>query len=280
MILVTGATGKVGHEVARLLAPTHHVRLLARDPARLAVSGPMVEAVAASYQDHDSLLRALRGVARAFLVTSDPTQPDDARFLAAAVAAGVRHVVKVSAYAAAEHDADDLIADWHRANEQTIRRSGLEWTFLRPRAFMSNTLAWAPSIRAEGIVRSLHDPAGSACINPQDIAEVAVLALTSPGHAGRIYPLTGPEPITAVEQTAQLAEVLGSPLEFRELSWEEAARQWAKRYPAPVAEALERSARRQARGGKTTVDPTFERLTGRPPRSFRQWASDRRSAFL
>ena len=280
MILVTGATGKVGHEVARLLAPTHHVRLLARDPARLTVSGPMVEAAAASYRDHDSLLRALDGVRRAFLVTSDPTQPDDARFLAAAVAAGVRHVVKVSAYAAAEQDADDLIAHWHRDNEQTIRQSGLEWTFLRPRSFMSNTLAWAPSIRAEGVVRSLRDPAGNACINPQDIAEVAVLALTSPGHAGRVYPLTGPEPITAVEQTAQLAEVLGRPLEFRELSWEEAARQWAKRYPAPVAEALERSARRQARGGKTTVDPTFERLTGRPPRSFRQWASDRRSAFL
>jgi uncharacterized protein YbjT (DUF2867 family) len=266
--------------VARLLAPVRPVRLLTRDPARLRVPGPLVEIATAGYEDHDALLRALDGVRTAFLVTSDPTRPDDSRFLAAAVAAGVRRVVKLSAYAAGEQDADDLIADWHRANEQTIRQSGLEWTFLRPRAFMSNTLAWAPSIRSEGIVRSLHASSANACVHPGDIAEVAVLALTSPGHDGRVYPLTGPEPITAAEQTAQLAEVLGRPLEFRELTWEEAAEQWAKRYPAPVAEALERSARRQARGGKSTVDPTFERLTGRRPRSFRQWASDWRSAFL
>lgn len=280
MILLTGATGTVGGEVARLLAPTHRVRLLARDPARLSVSGPRVEVAAASYQDHDALLRACTGVHTAFLVTGDPTGDDDARFLAAATAAGVRHVVKLSAYAAGDPQAVDLITDWQRACERAIERSGLAWTFLRPRAFMTNTLAWAPSIRAEGVVRALNGQAANACIDPRDIAEVAALALTAPGHQGRVYPLTGPAALTPVQQTQQLAQALGRELRFCELGWEEAQRQWARRYPAAVVRALELSARRQAAGGKTRVDPTFEKLTGHAPRAFAQWAHERRSAFL
>jgi uncharacterized protein YbjT (DUF2867 family) len=280
MILVTGATGAVGQEVARSLASTRRVRVLTRDPARLTVSGPDIEVATGAYEDHDALLRALVGIRTVFLVTSSPTRPDDARFMAAAVEAGVRHVVKVSAYAAGEADADDLIADWHRANEETIRRSGLDWTFLRPRSFMSNALAWASSIRGEGVVRSPITSAAITCVDPRDIAEVAVRALTEPGHTGRIYALTGPEAITAAEQTDQLAEVLQRPLELRELTWDEAVEQWRKRYPPVVAEALLRSARRQARGGKTTVDPTFELVTGRRPGTFRGWAAYRREAFI
>lgn len=283
MILVTGATGTVGHEVARLLAPPRpgrpRVRLLVRDPARLTVTGPGVEVVTGAYGDHGALLRALDGVHAAFLVTADPSRPDDARFAEAAVEAGVRHVVKLSAYAAGEPDADDLIADWHRAGEATIRGSGLGWTLLRPRSFMSNALAWAPSIRAEGVVRAPHGSAGIAAVDPRDIAEVAVRALTEPGHTGRVYPLTGPAAVTAAEQTAQLADVLQRPLRFEELTEDQAARQWAERYPPAVAEALLRSARRLAAGGKATVDPTVERVTGLPARTFRQWAAYRREAF-
>jgi uncharacterized protein YbjT (DUF2867 family) len=279
VILVTGSTGVTGHEVAQLLASTRPVRVLVRDPARLRVTGQRVEVATGAYEDREALLRALRGIRTAFLVTSDPGRPDDARFVSAAVEAGVRHVVKLSAYAVGEEDADDLITEWHRANEETIRRSGLEWTFLRPRSFMSNTLAWAPSIRSEGVVRSLHASSANACVDPRDIAEAAVRALTLPGHAGKIHPLTGPEAITAAEQTAQLAEALQRPLVFEELTWEQAAAQWAARYPAPVVEALLKGARRQARGGKSTVDPSYERLTGLRPRPFRQWAVDHRGAF-
>ncbi|WP_042443747.1 NAD(P)H-binding protein [Streptacidiphilus jiangxiensis] len=279
MILLTGVTGTVGREVARLLTPTRPVRVLARDPARLSLPGRDVEVATAAYADHDALLRALEGVRTAFLVTNDPTQPDDSRFLAAAKATGVRHVVKLSAYAVGEEDADDLITRWQRTNEELIRRSGLDWTFLRPRAFMSNALAWAPSIRAEGVVRSLNLSAGNACVNPHDIAEIAARALTEPGHAGRIYPLTGPEAVTPGEQAAHLAAVLQRPIHVQELTTAQAAAQWSRRYPAPVVEALLQSAARQARGLKTTVDPTYEQITGLRARPFRTWAADHATAF-
>ncbi|WP_328959502.1 SDR family oxidoreductase [Kitasatospora purpeofusca] len=280
MILLTGATGTVGREVARLLAPTRPVRLLTRNPAHLTSPGRGVEVATTAYADRDALLRALDGVRTAFLVTNDPTQPDDSRFMAAATEAGVRHVVKLSAYAVGEEDADDLITRWQRANEELIRRSGLDWTFLRPRAFMSNTLAWASSIRAEGVVRTLNPNSANACVDPRDIAEIAALALTEPGHAGRIHPLTGPEAITPAEQTAQLAAALQRTIKVEDLTLDQAATQWSRRYPAPVVEALLQSAARQARGLKTTVDPTFEQVTGAPPRPFRTWAADHAPAFL
>ncbi|MFE4519868.1 NAD(P)H-binding protein [Kitasatospora sp. NPDC056783] len=279
MILLTGVTGTIGREVARLLASTRPLRVLVRDPARLTPPGRDVEVATGAYADHDALLRALGGVRAAFLVTNDPTQPDDARFIAAAAAAGVRHVVKLSAYAVAEEDADDLITRWQRANEELIRRSGLDWTILRPRAFMSNSLAWASSIRSEGVVRSLNPHSRNACVDPRDIARIAALALTEPGHAGRIHPLTGPEAVTSAEQTSNLAAVLRRPLRIEELTPEQAAAQWSKRHPAPVVEALLQSAERQARGLKATVEPAFEQLTGLRPRPYRAWAADHASAF-
>ncbi len=294
MILVTGVTGTVGGEVARLLAArpaAEPVRVLVRDPARPRSAPPGAEVATGAYGDRAALLRALRGVRAAFLVTTDvaahtdapadagPGRSDDARFAAAAVAAGVLHVVKLSAYTAGEAGADDLIARWHRAAEKVIRGSGLGWTILRPRAFMSNTLAWAPSVRAEGVVRAVHPSSHNACVDPRDVAEAAVRALTGPGHADRVYPLTGPEAVSAAEQTEQLARALRRPLRCEELTLEEAAGQWARRYPPAVVEALLSSAERQARGGKAAVDPAFTRLTGRRARPYRQWAADHREAF-
>ncbi|WP_250405210.1 NAD(P)H-binding protein [Streptomyces cellostaticus] len=279
MILVTGATGAVGGEVARTLVSAGPVRVFCRDPARLPELGPGCEVAVGSYQDRGSLLRALAGVDRAFLVTRDPGGDSDACFLRAAAAAGVRHVVKLSACAAGEDDADDPVTRWQRDCEDLLRSCGLEWTLLRPRAFMSNTLAWAGSIRAEGVVQALHPEAPVACVDPRDVAGVAVAALTSPGHAGRIHTLTGPEAISAVGQTRELSRVLGRPLVCRGLTAEQAAAHWSRRHPPHVVEALLRGAERQSRGRKTAVDPSVARLTGRAARSYARWAADHREAF-
>jgi uncharacterized protein YbjT (DUF2867 family) len=116
-------------------------------------------------------------------------------------------------------------------------------------------------------------------IDPRDVAEAAVRALTEPGHAGRAYALTGPEAITAVEQTEQLGEVLRKPLKFEELTTGQAREALLRRYPPVVAEALLRSAEHLAAGRKAQLTRTFEELAGRRPAPFRQWASDHRTAF-
>ncbi|MFD4595572.1 NmrA family NAD(P)-binding protein [Streptomyces rubiginosohelvolus] len=279
MILVTGATGAVGREVAGLLAAAGPVRILARRPERLTVRGDGVEVVEGAYGDRTALDRALEGVSSVFLVTNSPTEPDDERVAGAAAAAGVRHLVKLSMMAVEEPGADDFITRWQRRNEETIRASGVPWTFVRPRTFMSNTLSWAPGIRSEGVVRALYGDAPVACVDPRDVAAVAVAVLTGAGHEGRTYAVSGPEAITAREQTAQLSRVLGRPLRFEELGLDAARTALLAKYPRPAAEAFLESAERQRVGAKAAVVPTVEELTGCQARPYRTWAADHADAF-
>ncbi|WP_432043448.1 NAD(P)H-binding protein [Streptomyces cadmiisoli] len=282
MILLTGATGTVGSLVARRLAGSVPLRLLTRDPSRATgPAGPRVEVVAGDLGDLDGLRRALTGVRAALLVTVDPlTHAHDENFLAAARAAGVRHVVKVTTQSVTEPDATDLVTRWQRENERLLRDCGLSWTLLRPRAFMSNTLGWARSVREEGVVRALNGTTEVAAVDPGDLAEVAARALTDPrAHAGRAYALTGPEPVSPRRQTRILAELLGRPLDFVESTGEQALAGLLRRHPEPVARALLASAVRGRDGGKARPDPTLPALLGRPARSYREWATEHLPAF-
>ncbi|MER6327279.1 NAD(P)H-binding protein [Streptomyces coelicoflavus] len=279
MILVTGATGTIGREALRMLPAGLPVRVMAREPSRVAPRDRATEVVAGDYGDTGSLERALAGVDRALLVTCRVGGDDDARFVRAARAAGVGHLVKVSAAAVADRGADDLVTRWQRANEDLLRDSGLRWTLLRPRSFMSNTLSWAASIAAERVVRGLYGTSVNACVDPRDVAAAAVCALTGDGHEGRVHTLTGPEPISAAEQTAQLGRLLGRPLRFEELSPRRARAVLCRRHPEAVAEALLASAERQQAGAKAGVEDTVLRLTGRAARPYRTWAEDHLEAF-
>lgn len=281
MILVTGATGTVGREVLRRLPPGPAVRVMARNPDRVEGAPATAETVPGDYDDPQSLGRALSGVHTVLLVTNRVAGDQDARFLEAARTTGVQHVVKLSAAAVADPLADDLITQWQRGNEDLLRASGMGWTLLRPRSFMSNTLSWSVSVRAEQVVRSLYGSSANSCVDPRDIADVAVRVLTGPGHHhGRAYTLTGPQAVSAAQQTAQLGELLGRPLRFEELEPERARALWSERHPAPVVEALLSSALRQRDGAKAGVEGTVAELTGRPARSFRDWAATRLSAFM
>ncbi|MET9657239.1 NAD(P)H-binding protein [Streptomyces sp. NPDC006510] len=278
MILVTGATGTIGREVVRRIPADLAVRIMARNPGRVTGAGAAAEIVTGDFSDPASLVGVLRGVRTVFLVTN-PGGDDDECFIRTARSAGVRHVVKLSAAAVADSRAEDLITRWQRRNEELLRGSGMEWTLLRPRAFMSNTLSWAASIRSDDVVRALYGASPNACVDPRDVAEVAVRALTEDGHAGRIHTLTGPEAISAVEQTARLAELLRRSLRFEELGPEQARAALGARYPADIVEALLESAERGREGSKAEVDGTVAALLGRPAGDFREWASDHLGAF-
>ncbi|MFK4227985.1 NAD(P)H-binding protein [Streptomyces sp. NPDC019890] len=279
MILVTGATGTVGAETAQLLARKGPVRILARDPQRVRVNGDGVQVVQGTYDDSDSLHTALRNVRAALLVTNNPLAPHDAAFLEQAARSGVRHIVKLSAAAVADPAAQDLVTRWQRANEQLLTSSGLAWTLLRPRSFMSNTLSWAPGIKADGVVHALYSTSANAPVDPRDIAGAAARILDEGGHESRRYTLTGPQTLSAADQTEQLSTILNRPLRVEELTPQQAHSQLLRRYPAPIADALIESAQRQQDGRKAHLDTTLTHLLGRPARSYRTWATAHIAAF-
>ncbi|MEV7522686.1 NAD(P)H-binding protein [Streptomyces sp. NPDC091371] len=279
-VVVTGATGAVGRHVARMLPAGADVRVLARDVDKARRIGLRGELVPGDYQDRPGLERALRGADAVFVVTANPLRPaDDENILAAARAGGVRQAVKLSWLAVADPAADDLIARWNRDSEELLRTSGLGWTVLRMRTPMSNALAWASSIRAGGVVRALGGTARTACVDPRDVAAVAVRALTEPGHEGRTYAMTGPEPISVREQVQELSRLLRRPIGFEELTADQALARWRERLPEPLAQALLEAAVRRSAGASRDSAGDVEAVTGRAPASFAAWAADHAPDF-
>ncbi|MDG4861262.1 NAD(P)H-binding protein [Streptomyces sp. T-3] len=279
-IVVTGATGAVGREVARALAGVSDVRLVVRDVGKAARMGLPGEIHAADYGDRSALKSALAGADAVFVVTANPLRPEqDENILAAAETVGVRHAVKLSWIAVADPAADDLVARWNRRSEELLRDSGLSWTVLRMRTPMSNALGWAASIRDEGVVRAFGGADRTACVDPRDVAAVAVEALSGAEHAGRTYALTGPELISVREQTEELSRVLEQPIGFEELTVDQALARWRRRLPEEVAQALLEGALRRAAGSSAQVEGTVADITGRAPGTFATWAADHLGDF-
>ncbi|MGH8903742.1 MAG: hypothetical protein ACRDYA_19225 [Egibacteraceae bacterium] len=128
------------------------------------------------------------------------------------------------------------ITQFHAGVERLIERSRLEWTFLRPSGFAANTLAWAPQIRADGVVRWVYGTAARSLIHERDIAAVAVRALTGDGHGGAKYVLTGPQPLTQAEQVRPIGEAISRPLRWEEISREAAREQMLTYWPPALVD--------------------------------------------
>jgi len=279
VILVTGATGNVGrHVVPQLLRTGAAVRALARNPDSADLPGN-VEVVRGDLSAPDTLDACLNGVDAVFLLW-----PGLAADCAPAVLDVMRKHARRLVFLSSLGVRDDLkqqpdpINALHADIEQVIEQSGLEWTFLRPGGFATNTLWWAPQIRAEGVVRWVYGACARASIHEQDIAAVAARVLSSDGHGAAKYLLTGPQSLTQVEQVRIIGEVLGRPLRFEELSPEAMRPQLLTWLPPTVVEgALTYWARLVTE--PETVSPAVEEITGAPARTFRQWVIDHAGDF-
>jgi NADPH:quinone reductase-like Zn-dependent oxidoreductase len=188
----------------------------------------------------------------------------------ALVAKHARRVVYLSSAAVRDHE---------RQAEQLIKRSGLEWTILRPHAFATNALRWAEQIRAERVVRQPYGQAAMSLVHERDIAAVAVRALIQGGHGGAVYELSGPQSLTQAEQTRVIGEVIGQPVRWEEASPHDARRQLLARGWPP--EAVDGILRAQAAmtAGPAPVTSTVEKVTGAAARTFRSWVAEHAHAF-
>ncbi|MEV7405394.1 NAD(P)H-binding protein [Streptomyces sp. NPDC091267] len=276
MILVTGATGNVG---SALLKELHAygagpLRGLTRDPAKAAFPEG-VEVVEGDFTDAASLEPALDGVRSLFLVSR---LGPDADILESARRADVEHVVLVSSITVQTHPHLGPAGE-NQAVEQLLKDSGMAWTILRPTQFASNSLMWAPSIRAYDTVRAPYADTGLPTVHLADIAAVARVALTEPGHDRRTYALTGPERVTARQQVETIAAVLGREVPFAEISRQEAHAQMATAFGAEAADAVLDVTGGDVNDELLAVRDTVSRVTGSPARLFRQWVEENANAF-
>jgi len=284
MILVTGATGLNGSElVHRLSARGVHVRVLVRNTARASglASLPMVEIVEGDMAHPETLGFPLRGVERAMLISSsDPMMLEvQSNFIEEARKAGVKHVVKLSGIMP-ELDSPFRFARMHGEIERRLEASGMAFTHLRAGEFMHAYFRQVPSIVARGAFFLPMEDAKIASIDIGDIAEVAATVLTSPGHEGKIYPITGPETLSMSEVAEKLSAATGKRIQYINIAPDEAKKaQLAAGVPPYTVDALAELFAERRKGKEAQVSPVIQTIFGWRPTSFEQFAMRNAAIF-
>ena len=267
-VVVTGATGLVGRRlVERLRLEGEPVRAVTRDPGRARLPGD-VEVVQGDLGSPERMAEVFAGADRLHLMTThEPAQLDAAPAVArSARDAGVRRVTVMSG------GGDETQLD-------AVRAAGLPWTHLQPGEFMANTLDWAHQIRDQEVVRAPFGGWLSAMIHEDDIAAVAQAALTSGGHDGDTYILTCEEELTRVEVVRLIGAAIGRDIRFEELTPEQARSYWTSEegYPDEVVDwFLELGS---GPGPVSAATKTIREVTGRPARTFAEWAEEHADDF-
>ncbi|GAA2804456.1 NmrA family NAD(P)-binding protein [Crossiella cryophila] len=269
-IFVSGATGNVGRPlVEELLAAGHQVRALTRNPAKANLPAG-VEVVAGNLDNTDSLAEVFTGVTAAHLISfGDNYVPlfNGAEIMALVKQAGVRKVTVLRG------DVEPSALD------AAVAAAGLDHAYLGPVEFMSNTLEWAESITKDGLVREGFSGVKSAVVHDADIASVAAAVLTSDGHTGKEYWLTGPEALTPPEKVRIIAEVLGREIGYVDLTEAEVIEQWRAQGYSAEDIGFFLGMRQNPPELGATVAPTVEQVTGKPGRTFAQWVRENAAAF-
>jgi NAD(P)H dehydrogenase (quinone) len=238
MLAVTGASGAVGGRIAARIARLGLAqRLIVRDSARAPhVPGAEI-AVASSYGDARAMRQALSDIRTLFLVSARdrfgvahisakngaPPPPYDRLqqqqvAVDAAIAAGVKYIVYLSVLNAAP-DATFILAHDHFYTEEYIRASGIPFTFLRASLYTDNVPL---CVSADDVIRAPAGEGRAAWVTRDDIADVAAAVITTTGHAGRSYDVTGPQALSMGETAERLSEAVGRKITYQAQTPQEA----------------------------------------------------------
>ncbi|MEU3858909.1 NAD(P)H-binding protein [Streptomyces sp. NPDC028722] len=280
MITVTGATGNIGRTLVEMLAAAGEEVVAVSRRDRPAAPATGVRWVRGSAGDAAGMRTALDGSRAVFLLlggelNSRGESPD--ALLDVIADAGVERIVLVSSQAGATRPEAPAYARL-RAFETAVRGSGREFTVLRPGGFASNAFAWAESVRTRRTVLAPFGDVALPVVDPADVAAVAAAALREDGHAGRVYELTGPAPISPRGQAAVLSDALGEEVAFVELSREEAHAGMARFMPEEaVAGTLDVLG--EPLPAERRVSPHVAAVLHRPAAPFAAWAARNLPAF-
>lgn len=285
MIVITGATGTVGSTLMRLLsAQGVAARAVAHSASgTAAIESHGLQPVSGDLDEPESLRSAFEDCDRLFLLS--PPHPSQAQREKSAIdvarRSGVTHVVAVSV-TGANAASDSAFARWHAEVDDHLLGSGLGYTILRPAGFMQVHLWPVPSVTAEGRWYGMTGDGAAGFIDAEDVAACAAAALTGAGEGAgsSVRELTGPAAISLPQAAAELAAAIGRPVTYVDVPEEDYLSMLDRvGVPRQVAESIVAMYRAIRAGHATTVTDEVERLTGRPARSFRDFAEAHRSDF-
>jgi len=282
MILVTGATGKSGREIVKQLSAANApVRALARDAGKAAELAALahVEIFEGDLSRPDTLDAALEGVERALLLSSPAPEAVELQgnFIEAARRAKARpHIVKYSALGT-DANAPVGFLKWHGQTEIQLAASGLPYTFLRPTMFMQEILnSWG----GRGDIYLPMDDARIAVVDIRDIAAVAVKTLTEDGHAGKTYPITGPESLSFHDIADEISAATGKRVNYVSISPGDFRKALlGMQMPEWFADALVQLYDSLRAGDGAEVSPTVLVLTQKHPIKFGEFAHEYAEKF-
>lgn len=296
-IIVTGASGNFGSAAVQGLlerVPASDLILVTRDPAKLqhlADQGLTVRQ--GDFDDRDSLVSAFAGGERLLLISAVKVGsriPQHRNAIEAAVAAGVKHIVYTS-FIASDDDNPSLAVFDHRGTEKLLDACGLDWTILRNSQYTDAVIeAMAPLALQRGLWMASAGDGTMAHVWRDDCVASAVAVMSTPGHRNVRYDITGPELLSYRQAAAIVSEVAGRPLEFAQVTDDEmyaffdslgipreaVADQSVGDVPWSSDDmvSFERSIRE---GYMAVISNHVELLTGRKPRSLRDFAEARRA---
>src|SRR5699024_3370747 len=283
-ILITGATGTIGSELCKQLSkkgiPFRAMSRRMEEAAHIKnLRGS--EIVIADFNDPDSLEKALKGITHAFLLTNSSAKAEQlqSNFVQVARKGGLEHIVKQSQYKAAV-DSPVRFLRYHAAVEQKIRKTGINFTFLRPNLFMQGLLGFKDFIINKGTFFATLSDAKVSLIDIRDIAAVAAQSLQGTAHYNKIYSLTGPEALTHFEMADRLSEALGQPVTYVDTSDDEMLEALLHAgFPEWQAHGLIEDYAHYGRGEAEATTDTVQQVTGNTPYQFEDFARDYADVF-
>ncbi|AQW59442.1 SDR family oxidoreductase [Vibrio owensii] len=277
-ILVLGATGNTGSEVVRQLQQTGaDFGVMVRSANSTATMNLQPEQVReGDFTDVAAMEKAMQGVKRIYV--SMPIHQDNKLWvknvIAAAKAANVEHVVKLSGMGA-KSDADSEIIRTHVVTDDLVKASGLAWTIIQPNSFFQNLFGSLATINAMGKFFLPLGDAKQSVVDIRDVAAVIVESLIGEGHDGQTYLLSGPEALTFAQQAEVISQASGKQIEYVAVSEQDAAAAMKEAgMDEWFANALAEIMAWFGTGAYTEVTDTVERVTGKPARNFDDFANE------
>jgi NAD(P)H dehydrogenase (quinone) len=277
---ITGASGHLGSGILRYCldrVAAGELVAVTRQPAKMAAVAARGVEVREGDFDKPGLEQAFRGIDRLLIIPGSDLMPDvrprqHRAAVAAAVAAGVRHIVYVSSVGARPGPPDGIL-ETHWATEQAVIQSGVPWTLIRMNIYADFLANHVKSALSTGVYAA---PAGApyAYVVRDDLAAAAAAVLTTSGHEGITYHATGPVSVTHAEVAATISRAAGTPVQFSPLTLE----QWqaglvTARLPPALVDVLTRSQRAGSAGAFDLVTGDIGRLTGRRSQSALEFVS-------